>query len=199
MRDQVNGRVRSVVVAATLAIAFATGCVTAEDKAKDSINANSVAETTEEMKTFAEWVDVYNAEHEAALKAHPDLDYIERGAALHCMLSKHVWGVYDPTIKHDLGRLTKISKSYYDAFVAFMASAKGKAMFAKYKKDGSLNQENQAYYWVVQATVDEYKKFRSTDEGKIQYKNASSVITKLYKGHLLTRFEMDKFREYNAV
>ena len=163
-----------------------------------------------EKKTFAEWVDVYKAEHAAALKKHPDLDFIERGAAMWCY-SKHgdPTGYFDPNKKSDTGAFTVIGMSYYNAFMEFYNSSEGKAMIAKYKKEGVLSPENQAYFWIVQATVDGYhtKKGiineKSTKEQIAKFKMDGAFATRFaeraYKHELFTREEMDTFRKYTAA
>jgi hypothetical protein len=156
-------------------------------------------EAATEKKTFQDWVEVYKAEHEAALKAHPDLDFIERGAALHAMLGKGAWGVCSfDRAKHDTRKLTTIGKAYYDAFSAFADSDKGKAMFAKYKQDGFLNPEDQAYYWVIQATVDEYPN-HNKPEGQLPKRMFLQFAGRAWKRDLFTRKEIDDFRKYNAL
>jgi hypothetical protein len=174
-------------VATLLAAVFATGSICAAE--------------AEQKKTFGEWVEVYRVEHEAALKNHPDLDYVGRGAALYCSLGKYGWGLYsEDRTKHDLKKLTKVGREYYDAFAAFMDSEKGKAMFANYRKEGSLNPEDQAYYWVVQATEGRYPPRGVTDR-RVSDLRARACITmvKAYKRQGITRAEMDAFRELTAI
>ncbi len=157
-----------------------------------------------DKKTYGDWVDILKAEHEVFLTQHPDLYDIEVGAALHCKLSLHQWH-YKPEIPHDLEQLTKIGKKYYNAFVAFMDSARGKAMFAKFKKDGRLNPEDQAYYWVVKATVDTYPYHKRigtpADKTALEKlkKFGTEFATKAYKRQLFTRSEMKQFRDYLAI
>jgi hypothetical protein len=174
-------------VATLLAAVFATGSICAAE--------------AEQKKTFGEWVEVYRVEHEAALKNHPDLDYVGRGAALYCSLGKYGWGLYsEDRTKHDLKKLTKVGREYYDAFVAFMDSEKGKAMFVKYRKEGSLNPEDQAYCWVVQATEGRCPPRGVTDRRVRDLRaRAYSTMAKAYKRQGITRAEMDTFRELTAI
>ncbi len=160
-----------------------------------------------ERKPFGEWVEILKAEHEADLKAHSDLEAIEIGAALHCKLSLHNWHYETDQTKfpHATENLTATGKRYYDAFVAFKESTRGKAMINAYKETGTLLPEDMAYYFVIKGYVDPYPfhKGRGIPDGKAKLAEMNKVntafVTKLFKGESVTRAEIKRFREFIAI
>jgi len=142
-----------------------------------------------EKKSFGEWMDVYVAEQEAAYKQHPDLKDIEKGAAI--LLT----GIHTNPNGPQIGRddCTPLGQRYYDAYENFINSNQGKAMLAKWKTNGELDEKDDAYKWIIYATIVEPHKFSKFEGEGLKI---MKLVKRVYFRDIFTRAEVDSIRTY---
>ena len=148
---------------------------------------SSAISAEEEMKTFGEWVKVYEQEQEAAYKAHPELKNIEKGAAFRLT----AMGV-NPSLKKIFDKreiYTPIGLEQRDAYDAFVKSEKCKSLLATWEKDGKLAAKNSAYQWLIYAIHSKSAHFSVKKDKKV-----AKTISTIYTNKKVSRAEMDAVR-----
>jgi hypothetical protein len=189
MKEQVRGAARSIVVVAAVAIACATGCVAAGEKAND----DAVPKAAVEMKTFGEWVEVHKKEQQDAYKRHPQLPDIEKGSAFFLTALGRNPGLRGRYLNREGGSYTELGKRYFDAYTKFSSAPKTQKMIEKWKADGCLNEEDYDFKWLIQAIcTDEHKMDIYKGEGK----RIITLVNKAFRREMFTREEVDSMRAY---
>jgi hypothetical protein len=144
------------------------------------------AQERTETKTLGEWVMVYKAEQKAAYDRHPDLPDIEKGASMFLTAIGQ-----NPRTKVGRRDLTDLGRRYYDAYKNFI-DGPGKAMLAKWQKDGRLDPKDDDFKWVIQATAAKFENLRKHTGGK--GRQVDKLVVKAYFREPMTREEVDSMR-----